>query len=394
MDFKYAKIDTTSNVDDIKKEIERLSQMSSDKKNEEQAIKTFIASVYGATGNPYFVGFNVDVAEAITLQGQDLIKFVKKRINTYFKDFWYRDKELHSKLNVTNVRKIDDDIFIYGDTDSAFITFEPVMDSCVFDYDPINFIHKIYEFRLNDYMIKSFDKYAEGFGTKNIQDLELETISYSGIILKKKQYALDKAWKTSGKKGVYYKPQERIDVKGMEIIKGSTPPFVRKRLKNMLNVIFLEGKQLNLRKIVEMLKAEKQAFMLDSIENVSMSSSLSDYNKGILKDTDKLVINKGCPIHVRSAGFHNYLLNQNPKLKNKYQLIKSGDKIKYYHAKVDKNGENIFAYLPNNFPIEIAPPIDYEFQFAKSFIEPLNRFISALGLPKISSELVVKTQLF
>jgi len=42
----------------------------------------------------------------------------------------------------------------------------------------------------------------------------------------------------------------------------------------------------------------------------------------------------------------------------------------------------------------MAPAIDYDLQFAKSIVDPINRFISAIGLPPISSELIVRTQLF
>ena len=141
------------------------------------------------------------------------------------------------------------------------------------------------------------------------------------------------------------------------------------------------------------MKKEKQEFLLDNIENVSMSSSISDYEKGVADDRKSLVFNDHCPMHVRAAGYYNFLIN-NSKWKNKYQLIKSGDKVRYYYAKNQEGGENVFAYLPGSYPVEIAPPVDYDMQFAKCIIDPLNRFIVAIGLPPISPELIVRTQLF
>jgi DNA polymerase elongation subunit (family B) len=83
--MKYCKIDpTTASREEIIAEINRLTTLMNLKKNEEQAIKIFINSVYGATASPYFVGYNVRVAEAITLQGQEMIKYVTKIINRYF----------------------------------------------------------------------------------------------------------------------------------------------------------------------------------------------------------------------------------------------------------------------------------------------------------------------
>jgi len=52
------------------------------------AIKILINSVYGAFGNQYFYFFNIDIAQSITLQGQDMIKFANKAINFYFKEFF------------------------------------------------------------------------------------------------------------------------------------------------------------------------------------------------------------------------------------------------------------------------------------------------------------------
>jgi hypothetical protein len=75
-------------------------------------------------------------------------------------------------------------------------------------------------------------------------------------------------------------------------------------------------------------------------------------------------------------------------------LIKSGDKVRYYYARQEDGGQNVFAYLPGNFPSEFAPPVDYDTQFAKCIIDPINRFIAATGLPPLPPELIVRTQLF
>ena len=105
--MKHCKIDPkTASQEEIRSEISRLTLLMNEKYNEEQAIKIFINSVYGATASPYFVGYNVRVAEAITLQGQEMIKFVSKIINRYFLEFWHRDKELHQKIGLTKVDRV------------------------------------------------------------------------------------------------------------------------------------------------------------------------------------------------------------------------------------------------------------------------------------------------
>ncbi len=390
--YKHSIIDPqNSSRDEILNEINRLSLLMNEKGNEEQAIKIFINSIYGATASPYFVGYNVRVAEAITLQGQDIIKFVSKTVNRYFYEFWHRDTELHSKLGITKVEKIKNDVTIYGDTDSAYVTFqEPLFGSDWSGEDPTEFVLGVYNHRLKDYLKKAFDKYGDSWGTQNIQDLEMETISYSAIFLRKKKYVLDLRWKDPG---VFYEPQKKIKAKGVEIAQGSTPSFVRARMKTLLEYIFREKNKLNLREFAEILKREKQAFTMENIENVAFSSSISDYEKGIADDKTRLELHSHCPMHVRAAGCHNFTLNKS-KWKNKYQMIKSGDKVRYYYAKAERGEENVFAFLPGNFPVEFAPPVDYDTQFSKGLIEPLNRFISAIGLPPISSDIIVRTQLF
>jgi len=393
--MKYCKIDPrNASKEEIAAEINRLTLLMNLKKNEEQAIKIFINSVYGATASPYFVGYNVRVAEAITLQGQEVRAFATKIFNRYFSEFWHRDKELHKILGITRAEKVTQDVSIYGDTDSCYITFQEVVKGCDWEGDARQLIKLIYKHRIKGYIEQSYKKYAENTGTDNIQDLEMETISYSAILLKKKKYCLDLAWKDGQGDGIYYDSLDKIKAVGVEIIQSSTPLFARNKLKELLKVIFKEKKTLNMRNLSDTLKKEKEAFMLDNIENISMSSSINDYEKGIGDDRKKLVINAHCPMHVRAAGYHNYLLNQS-KWKGKYQLIKSGDKARYYYAKLDNGtGENVFGYLPGNYPIEIAPAVDYDMQFAKCIIDPLNRFISAIGLPPVSPELIVRTQLF
>lgn len=119
--FKYCKIDpTNATKDDLIAEINRLTNLMNQKKNEEQAIKIFINSIYGATASPYFVGYNVRVAEAITLQGQEVRDYAGKIFNRYFMEFWHRDKELHEKIGITRAERVTQEVSIYGDTDTIF----------------------------------------------------------------------------------------------------------------------------------------------------------------------------------------------------------------------------------------------------------------------------------
>jgi hypothetical protein len=112
-------------------------------------------------------------------------------------------------------------------------------------------------------------------------------------------------------------------------------------------------------------------------------------------DSSKFEYAKGTPIHVRAAGHYNYRLNQSHKLKSKYEMIKAGDKIKFYYVKTKSAAEqDVFGFLPNSYPIEIAPPIDYDLQFSKTIVDPLNRVTTALGFPEIGQNLYIGNALF
>jgi DNA polymerase elongation subunit (family B) len=110
----------TMSLEELNQKLLEYQKKSSDFYNTEQGIKLTLNSIYGATGNQYFALFNPDVAESVTLQGQDIWKFAEKIVNRYFNEMWHLDTELHEKMEVRNVRKLSMDFIIYGDTDSVF----------------------------------------------------------------------------------------------------------------------------------------------------------------------------------------------------------------------------------------------------------------------------------
>jgi len=293
--------------------------------------------------------------------------------------------------------EVDDDThtFIANDIlvhNSIYITLQDVVKSCNWVGDPVELIKDITKFRLKEFYNKGFENYAKRSNIENLQEFQLETISHSALLLAKKKYVLDIAWTDNG---ISYEPQSKLKPKGIEIVQSSTPVFARKYLNELLKDLFKYKKELNLSLFVKKIKELKKIFEIEEIETISFGSGIGDYEKGIGNDISKLEINSHCPIHVRGAGFHNYLINNNPKAKRKYTLIKSGDKVKYYYSKIEQNGGmNIFAFNPGSFPYEIAPKVDIDIQFSKCIIDPINRFLDAMKFPKISEGLIVSKQLF
>ena len=112
--------------------------------NLEQAIKLCINSIYGAFANDYFHFRSTDIAETVTLQGQDAIKYTERAVEKYFKEHWHKDKKLHEALGVTcEVTPLTSHVWKYTDTDSGYIIFEEVMESCQWEGTVTDFILKM-----------------------------------------------------------------------------------------------------------------------------------------------------------------------------------------------------------------------------------------------------------
>lgn len=390
MEFKLTNIDPhTCPIEELEAEIARLKSLKEEYFNLEQSIKIFINSIYGAAGSPYFEGYNVNLAEAVTLQGQDVAKYASRAIDDYFMNSWHLDTKLHEALGITHANKINEKtLTIYMDTDSCYVTFDPILKSCDYKGKQVDFILKIKELRLNAYLKKKFEEYAAKFNTTNIQDLELEKISYSTIMVAKKKYILDLAWKEPG---VFIEPQEKIKHVGIEIVQGSTPKFARKVLKEMTKMACAKGKSLQYADVVKKLKEYKKEYVLQNPDDVAKTQALGDYEKYCLEDKREIRLAPKCGQNVRASAVYNHIILNSPKWKTKYNLIKTGDKVKYYYTK-DEN--EVFGFLPGNFPYEFAPTVDYDLQFEKTIVEPFNRILTSIGFNPVPGNLIYAKSLF
>lgn len=287
-------------------------------------------------------------------------------------------------------------IVIYGDTDSLYVSITPLMKSVGFDYSEDdmktkNFILHVDEIYIKPIFNSFLEKYAETFHVENLHDFELETISKSALFLKKKHYLNNIVYED----GVHYTSQSYFYPKGIEIIRSSTPPFVRRNIYRVINYIFADPDNVNIYEVLKLVKQIKKEFELADIEDISMTTSCTNYSIKVLDDTMSIDVKLGAHFGVRAAAFHNYLLNKNTNYKTKYDMIKSG-KIKYYYCKHPTH--NVFAYLRSFHPIEIVEKekvmIDIDEQFDKTFLTIVNKFITPLGLPEINKRLSVLTSLF
>jgi len=282
-------------------------------------------------------------------------------------------------------------IIIYGDTDSLYISFTPLMESVGYTGDPLKFILHVNALFIKFLFKDMLDDYAKPYGVKNLHDFELETVNASGLHIQKKHYINNVVWED----GVFHENLSHFYPKGVEIVKSSTPLFVRENIWGFINYLFENPGNVSIREILKIMKNLKKEFMLADIEDISMTTSLSNYEQKIIDDQTTIDYVKGAHFSVKAAALHNYLLNKNPEYKTKIDLLRGG-KIKFYFCKHDMGVR--FAYLRSFHPTELTSKegveIDYDEQFDKTFLSIANRFIDPIGLPVINKRLSVLNSIF
>lgn len=298
----------------------------------------------------------------------------------YFEDEYVYDIEMDDESHTF----IANDLLVHN---STYISFEHALQSCDWKGTPTEFVLAMNEHRIQDYLDKCFEEYATKYHTKNLQKLELEKISHSAFMVAKKKYILEYAWKEPN---VFYERLEKIKPTGIEIVQGQTPKFVRKTLKEIITFIFEKNVNLEYMDFVSKLREYKKKFVLQSPDDICKTVSIGDYEKFILDDRKTVIVGPHCPIHIKAAAVYNHELMKS-EWKTKYEMIKTGDKCKYFYS---KNGADVFAFLPKNFPVEFGYSIDYDLQFEKTIVNPVNKYMEALGFKAIPPTLVVPKALF
>ena len=256
--------------------------------------------------------------------------------------------------------------------------------------DEIDFIQGIDHFRFGGYFKKCLDEYAESFGVENKEDFELERISESIINLAKKKYIQNIRYED----GIPFDKMSYIYPKGVELVRSSTPAFAREKIIHIVKYLFEHPDTFNIKDLLKLVKNLRKEFELADIDDISMQSSCSNYETKVLNDkTLPLQFISAAHFAVKAGAYYNYLLSKNSEYQSKYETLKSGTKIKYYCCK-DKSVNDMFAYIRGSYPIEFSPAIDYDLQFAKSILSPINSIIEPLGMPEITARLTIIMDIF
>jgi DNA polymerase elongation subunit (family B) len=332
----------------------------------------------------------------------DEIEFIDKKFILLSKEF-----PKHSNSNCVGMAKSVNDLseLLVNDYDLLIIDGEfinnrdlnKIIDDVSFKSDikwnwskELDFIQGFDKFRYGGYFKTCLENYANSFGVENKEDFELEKISESIINIAKKKYIQHIVYED----GINFDPMTYIFPKGVELVRSSTPLFARDKIVDIVRYLFLNPDTFNIKELLKLVKNLRKEFELADIDDISMQSSCSNYDSKIIDDKNlPLQYVNGAHFAVKAAAYHNYLLHNDRDAQQKYEYIKSGTKIKYYVCK-DKTINDSFAYMRGSFPHEFAPQIDYDLQFAKAILSPINSIIEPLGMPTITNRLSVVMDIF
>ena len=337
-----------------KKELENLIARYN---NLQLAKKLSLNSAYGALGSQYFRFFDLRMALAVTMSGQLSIQWIESKLNTYMND----------------ILKTKKDYVIASDTDSIYLNLGPLVRKVYKEEtDPnkvITFMDRVCEDKIQPYINKSYQEladYIHAYAQK--MQMKREALASKGIWTAKKRYILN----VYNNEGVQY-AEPQMKVKGLEMIKSSTPYAIREKMKEMVKLV-MNGTETDVQDFIAKFREDFKKLPVEDISFPRGVNNLAEYrdSTGIYK--------KGTPIHVKGALIYNHYLKQK-NLTNSYPLIQEGEKLKFTYLKEPNPMKDTVISFPTRLPKEfdLQKYIDYNIQFEKAFIEPVSVILNCMG---------------
>jgi DNA polymerase elongation subunit (family B) len=326
--------------------------------NLQLAKKVTLNSAYGALGNQYFRFFDIRIAEGITTAGQLSIRWIEKKINEYMNGL---------------LKTKDEDYVIASDTDSIYLNMGPLVKKLYPDTTDtkkvIKFMDKVCDDKIQPFIDSSYEElkeYVNAFQQR--MEMKRESLADKAIWTAKKRYILN----VHNSEGVAY-AKPKLKIMGLEAVKSSTPSACRQKIKEAINIIMTQTQD-DLHKFIDKFRTDFKKLPVEEISFPRSVNGLGEYADAAS------IFKKGTPIHVKGALVYNHFIKSS-KLTKKYQLIQEGEKIKFVYLKqpnvFNNNTLAFLSSLPKQF--DAQQYIDYDLQFDKSFLEPLQIILTAIN---------------
>jgi DNA polymerase elongation subunit (family B) len=337
-----------------------------------QSVKKILAnSLYGCLGNPAFVYSSPELATAVTVTGQVIIRKAETAMNDY----------------IQSLTKNDKDYVIAVDTDSVYLNLDAIVHKISEKTKIANitdFINQVCEQKIQPEFKKEMDLLSHALGcSENKIVFKREAIASAGIFIAKKRYAL----LVQDLEGVRFS-EPKLKIMGLETARSSTPTIVRNKLKNCIKLILTKTPE-ELSKYVDEFYDE---FMKLPIEDIAAPRGVKGINK--YKDSSS-IYKTGTPIATKAALLHNAFVNK-LDLNKEVQPIRENDKIKFVFVKIPNpygvaGKDAVIAFIgkpPKEFNLEKY--IDRKKQFEKTFEEPLENVLQAINW-KLKEEVTLES---
>lgn len=369
----------------------------------EQAMKLLGNSMYGGSSHVSFYWFNMNLANDITGESRNLTLMMEDHLDNYFKDNWGSMTEWHKKWNISLkedwYKYLNNNHLVkYSDTDSLYIEYNSLLRT-IDGFEKMSYKEKLdillkinLEF-LNQHNFDYIKEYYDKRFAKSVHNFELETVAKSGVWLDvKKKYAQILLWK-DGK--FFDEDNLPVKAKGLEVIKSAVPKIARKSLKELIVMLLESPNEYLIQKLNIKMQEEKVKFYNANLEDICGSINVSNYKKYIADDTGEVLkVELKCPSSVRSLGNYNQIRNYN----NLPGEPIYGGKVKWYKYKVpgSYNKTDFFAFQSMNYPewANKYAPICRRSMFQQFVVDPFNRIITSIGLPKLEVDGNIQNSLF
>jgi DNA polymerase elongation subunit (family B) len=343
-------------------EKKHLEEVANDNDTLSNVYKVFLNSIYGAFSNIYFPLFDIDHAESVTLTGQAAVKQGPHIIYDYAKSTGFSGKM--------------EDILIYQDTDSEFFSFKEILNNKGIKLIENNEITKEAHDIISEYgdvLNKGINEWAK----KEFRSIDpryvfkREKICDVALLQAKKFYILH----ILDKEGV---KTDEFEYKGIAIAQATFSKEVKTLLKDVVESLLLSK---NRKTATHLFQQGFEKFLAMSPEEISTRKKINNYEKW-----DNMVVSdnefgKGTPIQAKSSMNFNEALKK-LSIDNKYPIIKSGTKIKFFYCKKNIYGYETIGFI-DYYPKELLEVIkpDYMYMFNKNVVPVISRIFSVIGWP-------------